>query len=74
MKHLKYVKDGNLTKVFYTNGHYMGDIFAKEDGFYDWWPEKSNGGYIPAWILRELADTLDELNKDWQEEIEANLA
>ena len=60
--------DGDL-KVYYTNGVYMGDILRKEDGFYDWWPVH-RGGYITSWILRELADKLDEMNKEWEETIE----
>jgi len=54
-------------EVFNKDYFYLGDIVAKEDGFYDWWPESSNiRGCWPAPLLRELADTLDELNASWQ--------
>ena len=48
---------------------YFGDFIISDDGFYHWFPKKSNGGYISAWLLRALADKLDELNKDWNDTI-----
>lgn len=55
--------------LFYENGVKLGQILAKEDGFYDFWPEL-NGGYWEAHVLRAIADKLDEMNKPWQEEID----
>jgi hypothetical protein len=28
-------------------------------------------GYMQAWVLRAIADRLDEMNKDWNEELDA---
>jgi hypothetical protein len=28
-------------------------------------------GYVQAWVLRAMADRLDEINKDWNEELDA---
>lgn len=55
--------------VIHENGVRCGDLFQKEDGYYDWWPPKSNGGCWPSYILRQIADKLDELNKPWDDEI-----
>jgi major membrane immunogen (membrane-anchored lipoprotein) len=58
--------DGNI-QVYYTNGVFMGNLEVGDDGYYVWWDDKNNSGYVPSWILRELADKLDELNKEWDE-------
>lgn len=57
-------------KVFYKNGVYLGDIISKEDGFYDFWPDYSKRGCWSAYVLRELADKLDEMNAPWEKDIE----
>lgn len=57
-------------EVLHENGVSLGQLFAKEDGFYDWWPTQWNGGYIPSYILREIADKLDELNQEWGKNID----
>lgn len=63
---------GTTYKVCYTNGVYMGDFVVHVDGYYYWWPEPTDrGGIIQGWVLRELADRLDELNADWDAHINA---
>lgn len=54
--------------LFFQNGVKMGQILRKEDGFYDFWPEL-RGGYWPAYVLRAIADMLDDMNKEWHEQI-----
>ena len=62
---------GRIYKVYYKNGVYLGDIFAKEDGFYDFWPEYPyKGGYWSSHILREISDKLDEINAPWQKQLD----
>lgn len=72
MMHLKY-SDKNqygTILVHYPNNVFMGDMIIGDDGYYAWWPnEDLRAGYIPSWVLRELADKLDELNKDWDEQL-----
>lgn len=60
-------------KIFFKNGVFLGDLLIKEDGFYGFWPEL-RGGYWDSYVLREIADTLDELNAPWQKEIEKYFA
>jgi len=54
-----------------VNRVYSGTLEMKEDGYYDWYPSfPSTSGYIPSWVLRAISDKLDELNKDWDEQVE----
>ena len=55
--------------VVLSNKVVLGEIFAKEDGFYDFWPD-IKGGYWPAWLMRIIADKLDEMNAPWQKQID----
>lgn len=44
------------------------DIVTDVDGFKKWWPPGM--GYLTSDDLRIIADYLDELNKDWDEEVQ----
>ena len=46
------------------------EIVTFEDGFKYYWPV-SNRGAFSSHDLRTIADYLDELNKDWQAQVEA---
>ncbi|MCR4308340.1 MAG: hypothetical protein NUV80_07365 [Candidatus Berkelbacteria bacterium] len=63
---IKVDQDGKVT--YY--GVYVGDILCKEDGFYDFWPLFKPGTYWPSYLLRDIADFLEEKNKPWQEKID----
>ena len=54
--------------VIYENGLQIGEFLMKEDGYFDFWP-KLGGGYWPSYLLRDLANHLDVLNKPWDDEI-----
>lgn len=58
-------------RVLSKNGVFIGEIFPLEDGFYQFFPDLSHGrgGYWDAEVLRALANQLDSLNKDWQDQI-----
>lgn len=58
--------------VYAYNGHKMGNFLMKEDGYYDFWPDLG-GGYWPGYMLRALADALDELNYEWDKQIREDL-
>ena len=47
----------------------VGEFVCLEDGFYRFFPEPYEGGYWPGYILRFIADTEEELNKEWNETI-----
>lgn len=56
-------------KVFYRNGVLLGDIEVGEDGYYVYWPILK-AGYWTAEPMREIADYLDEMNKDWDKQVQ----
>ena len=57
-------------ELYYENGTLLGHIFAKEDGYYVFWP-KLNGGCWGAQIMHEIADLLDSMNVVWDDELQA---
>lgn len=60
-------REGEL-KVIHSNGKHFLDLIQDVDGFwYLWLESKGSGGTIPGYILQELADKLDELNKPEEE-------
>ena len=51
------------------NGKLIGELLQDIDGYFYFWPTDNNG----AWAsnhLRELANKLDELNKEWDKQVE----
>jgi hypothetical protein len=62
-------KDGGYLAV-YKNGVSLGDLDCDLDGYYNFFPE-NRSGYWPAHVLRELADKLDALNKEWDQKVRA---
>ena len=54
--------------VYYEDRVFLGLIFAKEDGFYDFWPDLKDGCWS-AYVLREIADKLDEINAPYEKEL-----
>lgn len=49
------------------------DIIMGDDGYRVWWPTKMNGYHTEA-DLRIIADYLEELNKEWDDEVKAYFA
>lgn len=48
------------------------DIETLEDGYKVWWPLHGTG-YLSSFDLRVIADYLDELNKDWDAIVQAQV-
>lgn len=48
------------------------EIITVESGHKVWWSNED--GYLTSNDLRIMADYLDELNKDWDEQIEKELS
>ncbi len=61
-------KDGK----FYYEKIALGDVYKEVDGFYVFVPYVS-GGFWESWVLREIADKLDSMNREWWEKIEEDL-
>lgn len=49
---------------------YFKDLIMADDGYYVYWP--TGNGYIPAYLLHEIADTLDAMNAEWHAKIMAD--
>lgn len=57
------------SKVYFHNGVFLGEIFPEVDGFYVFYPDLK-GGFWEAYVLRAIADYMDELNVPIQKDIE----
>ena len=66
----------NCILILHPNGKCLGELSRLEDGYYQWWPsaECQTGSCWSAYILREIADKLDELNDEWDKEVKSGLA
>jgi hypothetical protein len=58
------------THLIYSNGINLGEVLLDIDGYFYFWPNISIGGAWTSPLLREIADKLDEMNKDWDLEVE----
>ena len=57
----------NPKKTWYVvkfNDVKIGDFIMIEDGTFHYDPKPFNNGYFPSWILKELHDELEKLNKN----------
>lgn len=50
-----------------SNGVYLGEFECDVDGYYYYWPLEDKIGSWPSYMLRALADALDEINKEWDD-------
>jgi hypothetical protein len=44
-------------------------LYVELDGYWVYAPNKEWQGFVEAWFLREIADKLDDLNKEWDDSI-----
>ena len=44
------------------------------DGYYHFYDNKELDGFVDAWVLRGIADQLDELNAKWDEQVKNDLS
>jgi hypothetical protein len=52
----------------------IGQAVIDVDGFYYFLPNHNGGGLWQAYVLRAIAERLDELNQEWSEEIDRMFA
>mgnify|MGYP003394694198 CR=1 FL=1 len=53
--------------VTFSNGALLGDLVRSEDGYFYWWPPDCTQGAWQGYILRSIADKLEELNAERDE-------
>ncbi len=57
---------GDAIKQFVFNkDQVFGEASRDVDGFYYFWFVNDPSGAWSAWVFRDIADKLDELNKSW---------
>ena len=59
---------GVLYKIKF-NDIELGEAIMDVDGYFYFWYNKELTGFTQAWVLRAIADLLDEINKPWDEKI-----
>jgi hypothetical protein len=67
---LTYVdKDDGIVEI--TSGSVsLGILYKELDGYYVWLPPLNMTGYIPAWALLSIYNNIEELNKEWDLELQ----
>ena len=58
----------------FSNGALMGTAEQEVDGYYYFYPDQTKRGFWAPFILRAIADKVDEINKPWNDMIEKDLA
>jgi hypothetical protein len=72
--HIIAIKDGPHRYHFaFNNGAKLGVAEASDDGYFYFWPENAQRGYWAPYLLRAIADKLDEINKPWNDVVERDL-
>lgn len=66
--------NGRILVTFGKGGTCLGDLMKLEDGYYQFFSYVPSGGCWSAHLLREIADKLDELNDQWDQEVKRGLS
>jgi hypothetical protein len=66
---IKPLPSGTKAAIMAGDRH-IGDAYMMESGLWYQWDDKMYGA-TAAWTLRAIADRLDDLNKDWNEKLDA---
>jgi len=64
--------DAHKYNIVTHNGKLIGELLMDVDGYFYFWPEDNNGAWSSS-HLRELTNKLDELNKEWDKQVEKGL-
>ena len=68
-KHFKaYPKDIGVYWLEFGNGCRYSDICTLDDGYWYYWP-CDDAAALEAHRLREIADILDMMNKEWDDQV-----
>jgi hypothetical protein len=62
------IEDGNAIDFFFDSKKYLGYAYREADGYYVFENALQNG-FFTSYSLRMIADKLDELNKEWDEQV-----
>jgi hypothetical protein len=56
----------------YFNQKYLGIVTVQEDGYFGYYSTEPSG-YWSSYALRLIADKLDEMNKEWDEQVKKDI-
>ena len=70
MIHLSYVTKG--VHLVYFNRKVIGKFIMQDDGYYGYYTTETSG-YWSSYALRGIADALDKINEEWDEQIKKHL-
>jgi len=57
----------------FVNDVKIGELIRSEDGYFNWWADRTRKGYLPSIVLRDIACTLDSINRPWNDEVQKSL-
>lgn len=60
--------DKQKFNVLTPNDHLVGELIMDVDGYFYFWPNRSDGLWS-SHIMRSIANKLDDINKPWNDEI-----
>lgn len=63
-----YLVDVGLARLEFENGSGANDLVCCDDGYWVYWPE-ANTGALCSHTLREIFHILEDLNKDWDKQV-----
>lgn len=69
MSKLTTEKISNVEYNIKFNDIILGQALMDVDGYFYFWDNKALTGFVAAWTLRQIADLLDGLNKEWDDQI-----
>lgn len=56
----------------YFNQKYLGIVAVQDDGYFQFFSNEPSG-YWSSYALRLIADKLDEMNKEWDEQVKKEI-
>ena len=69
-----YVEDLKKGVKILTNGQSkIGEFITDVDGYWVYYPEPECGGYYNEWFLKKLLQVLENMNRDWDEQVKKDL-
>lgn len=66
---LSKITENKYQAVFTQNDRFLGMFERDIDGYFYFLSDYNKQGSWSSYVLRAIADKLDEINKDWDEQI-----
>ena len=62
----------NYSVILTNNDKTFGQILIEVDGYYYWYLPHGMHGCVSSAVVKELAEKLDELNKEWDTKVQSD--